>query len=588
MKTLLTLSITFLVSCSSLIAQINPPSLTCATTLFNGDVEVVWEIPTNTCGTTFNGYRIYVSSDPSQPFSLLTIVTDPAETTFIHTNANGNNLTWHYYMTTDLICPNEVPGQSMVLSNEVPDITEMDYVTVNINGNVEIHWLANTSLETRAYAIFWETPGGFVSIDTIYGRTNTVYEHIGSSPSTTQETYTIIAMDACGNTGLINNDPHSTILLNTSIDRCTREITLNWTPYKNWSTGVLAHQVWAAKDGGAPEFIKYIGDTTQFIYQYAEDGEQLAFQVYAVRRGSSTRSGSNFVKMNIDVVAPMDFIYFKNITVDANNQVQVEWRWDINADISNYTINRAGLDLGFNGIDSTNAVFPLDEYNSYSDTAVDASAQRVAYSVSSNDSCNNEITSSFGTTILLEGIPLSSFSNRLDWSSFQINNARIQDYTIYKIIDDIETPIEIIDFFVTDYEDDLDGFNEDDAESCYFVVARAEMEYPDGLVETIYSRSNTLCISQPAKLHVPNAFIPSGENTHFKPLVVFGETAAFQMMIYNRWGESIFETTDVERGWNGRTSGGKSARQGLYIYKMRMTKMDGTTTEKQGTVMLIR
>jgi gliding motility-associated-like protein len=587
MKTFLTLSIPFLISCS-LMAQINPPSLTCATTLFNGDVEIAWEIPTNTCGTTFNGYRIYVSSDPSQPFSLLTIVTDPNETTFIHTGANGNNLTWHYYMTTDLICPNEVPGQSMVLSNEVPNVTEMDYVTVNAAGNVEIHWIANTSLETRSYAIFWETPSGFVSIDTVYGRTTTSYEHIGSSPSTTQETYTIIAMDACGNTGLVNNDPQSTILLNTSIDRCTREITLNWTPYQNWTTGVLAHQIWVTKDGGSPQFFKYIGDTTQFLYQYADDGEQLSFQVYAVRRGSSTRSGSNFVNMNIDVVAPMDFIYLKNITVDADNKVQVEWRWDASADISNYTINRAGLDLGFSGIDSTSAVFPLDEYNSYLDTSANAGEQMLAYSVSSNDSCDNKIISNFGTTILLEGIPLSNFTNNFTWSPLQINNARIQDYTIYKIIDGVETPIETLDFFITDYEDGLDGYNEDDARRCYFVIARAEMEYPDGLVETIYSRSNTLCLSQPAKLHVPNAFAPSGENTHFKPLVVFGETATFKMAIYNRWGQMIFETTDVERGWDGRASNGKAVRQGLYVYQMSITKTDGTVTEKQGTVMLIR
>ena len=363
---------------------------------------------------------------------------------------------------------------------------------------------------------------------------------------------------------------------------------MNWTPYQNWSTGVVAHQIWVTKDGGSPEFVKYIGDTTQFIYQYAEDGEQLAFQVFAVRRGSSTRSGSNFVNMNVDVVAPMDFIYLKNVTVDANNHVQVEWRWDTDADISNYTINRAGLDLGFVPMDSTNAVFPLSEYNSTLDTSVDAGAQIVAYSISSNDSCDNKITSSFGTTILLTGIPLSNFSNSLSWSSLQINNARIQDYTIYKIIDGIETPIETLDFYLTDYEAELDGYNEDDAISCYFVVARAEMEYPDGLIETIYSRSNTLCISQPAKLHVPNAFAPSGENTHFKPLVVFGETAEFQMVIYNRWGERIFETSDVERGWDGRASNGKAVRQGLYIYYMSIKKIDGTTTERQGSVMLIR
>jgi gliding motility-associated-like protein len=587
MKTLLSISIAFLVS-FSLVAQINAPNLVCATTLFNGDVELTWEIPINTCSNNFNGYRIYVSSDPTKPFALLTIVTNPAQTTFVHTNANANNLTWHYYMTTDMICPNHVPGQSVILSNEVPEMTEMDYVTVNSAGNVEIHWLVNVAHETNAYAIFWETPSGFVSIDTVYGRLTTFYEHVGASPATRQETYTIIAMDACANSGLVNNDPHSTILLNTSIDRCTREVTLNWSPYRNWSTGVLAHQVWVSRDGGPFEFIKYVGDTTQFIYKYAEDGEQLAFQVYAVRRGSSTRSGSNIATINADVVAPMNFIYLKNVTVDANNDVQVEWRWDTNADISNYSIRQAGLDLGFKPIDSTNAVFPLSEYNTYLDTTADANAQQLAYSIRSQDSCGNVVTSNFGTTMLLTGIPLESFSNDLTWTPLQINNARIQEYVVYKIVDGVETPIETVDFYLDKYTDELDGMDEAEAENCYFVVARAEMQYPDGLVETIYSRSNTHCISQPAKLRVPNAFAPRGENTHFKPLVVFGETADFQMSIFTRWGQKIFETTDVDKGWDGRSSDGQTVRQGIYVYKMKITKSDGTVTEKNGTVLLIR
>lgn len=588
MKTWLSTCIALCVSLS-LMAQINPPNLVCITTLFNGDVELTWEIPTNTCGTTFNGYRIYVSADPTQPFALLTMVTNPAQTTFTHTNANGNSLTWYYYMTTDLICPNEVPGQSLTLNNQPPAITEMEYVTVNDAGNVEIHWLPNTSPQTDAYIIFWETPTGFVAIDTVFGRTNTVYEHLDAAPATSQETYTIIAMDKCGNSGLVNNDPHSTILLNSAIDRCTREVTLNWTPYTSWTAGVQTHQIWLSKNGAPFQFIDYIGDTTQYIYRYAEDGEQLEFKIYAVKRNTSVRSGSNTVRINADIVAPMQFIYLKNVTVDANNHVQIDWRWDTNADIASYTLNRVdSTSFVFSPIHTENAVYPLQNALTYQDTSINAATQQYFYNVSSLDSCDNLVVSNFGSTIFLSGYARQDFKNILEWTPFLINNATVEEYTIYKIIDGIETPLTTLSFFEDTYEDELNAYDDAEGNSCYFIIARALMEYPDGTSEVIYSRSNIFCISQPALLRVPNAFVPSGENNFFKPLIVFGEAAQFRMVIFSRWGEKIFETTDAARGWDGLINHSRPARQGIYVYKISVTKTDGTVTEKEGTVMLVR
>ena len=167
MKTIFSLCIGIFLSLS-LSAQINPPDLLCVTTLFNGDVELTWDLPTNTCGSTFNGYRVYISNDPTQPFNLLTIVTNPTQTTYTHTNANGTNITWYYYLTTDLVCPNEIPVQSVTLDNRQPDVTEIDYVTVNDAGNIELHWLQNASPETFGYIILWETTSGFVAIDRIH------------------------------------------------------------------------------------------------------------------------------------------------------------------------------------------------------------------------------------------------------------------------------------------------------------------------------------------------------------------------------------------------------------------------------------
>jgi hypothetical protein len=571
-----------------MMAQINPPNLTCVTTLFNGDVELTWEIPTNTCGTQFNGYRIYISSDPTQPFSLLTIVTNPTQTTYTHTGANGTSLTWYYYMTTDLLCPNEVPEQSLTLDNQQPATTEIDFVTVNDNGNVELHWFENPSPETFAYIILWSTPSGFVAIDTIFGRSSVFYEHTGSNPSQQQETYTIVAMDKCGNTGLVNNDPHQTILLGAQIDRCSRQITLNWTPYSAWTSGVSAHQIWMARNGGAYQFIDFIGDSTQHIYYDANDGEQLCFYVSAVQSGSSSRSSTNRICINVDVVQPQTFIYLRNLTVNENNEVQVDWRWDTNADLLNYNILRADTIFNYNPVFTTNPTGALSSTNTHIDTSVDANIQPYGYQLESMDSCGGIINSNAGTTIHLSGFASLDFKNVLNWTPYSITYGSVEDYTIYKIIDGAETPLETVDFLTYTFDDLIDGRDTDEANRCYFIVARVEMEYPDGSTETVYSRSNTFCLDQPVKIQVPNAFVPSGVNTEFKPVLVFGETADFEMRIFNRWGTKVFETTDPNQGWTGRNQSGSIALQGVYVYQIKVTQPNGNVVERAGTVMLVR
>lgn len=42
----------------------------------------------------------------------------------------------------------------------------------------------------------------------------------------------------------------------------------------------------------------------------------------------------------------------------------------------------------------------------------------------------------------------------------------------------------------------------------------------------------------------------------------------FHMIIFNRWGEVIFETYDVNYGWNGSYGGGEIVQDGVYVYKI--------------------
>ena len=53
--------------------------------------------------------------------------------------------------------------------------------------------------------------------------------------------------------------------------------------------------------------------------------------------------------------------------------------------------------------------------------------------------------------------------------------------------------------------------------------------------------------------YLPNAFTPNGdgENDEFKGAGILEGIKDFQMIIWDRWGGKVFETSDPNKGWNG-------------------------------------
>jgi gliding motility-associated-like protein len=78
----------------------------------------------------------------------------------------------------------------------------------------------------------------------------------------------------------------------------------------------------------------------------------------------------------------------------------------------------------------------------------------------------------------------------------------------------------------------------------------------DTIVRTI--NLSIVIINEEAKLYMPNSFTPDGNeyNQYFGP--VFNESVDlvnFNMKIYNRWGQLIFDTNDPNKGWDGSFNG---------------------------------
>ena len=91
------------------------------------------------------------------------------------------------------------------------------------------------------------------------------------------------------------------------------------------------------------------------------------------------------------------------------------------------------------------------------------------------------------------------------------------------------------------------------------------------------------------KVYMPNAFTPNGDgkNDLFKVLGT-EKLVSMHLMIFNRWGEMIFETRDKEKGWDGKLNG-KLAPVGNYIYMLQFK--DVYTPDQQnlkGNLVLIR
>ncbi|MGQ0828904.1 MAG: PKD domain-containing protein [Bacteroidota bacterium] len=70
-------------------------------------------------------------------------------------------------------------------------------------------------------------------------------------------------------------------------------------------------------------------------------------------------------------------------------------------------------------------------------------------------------------------------------------------------------------------------------------------------------------------LYIPNAFTPDGNGTNDNFTAKGQEIIEFHMMIFNRWGELIYQTGDMSKGWDGTIKDGNELVQtGVYVYKI--------------------
>jgi gliding motility-associated-like protein len=94
----------------------------------------------------------------------------------------------------------------------------------------------------------------------------------------------------------------------------------------------------------------------------------------------------------------------------------------------------------------------------------------------------------------------------------------------------------------------------------------------------------------PNDVYLPNFFSPNGDNSNDVVRLrskFIEELLEVELMIYNRWGEEVFRTTDKFAEWDG-TFRGEQLAPDVYGFWLRYTCPEGEPTIRRGNITLMR
>ena len=128
------------------------------------------------------------------------------------------------------------------------------------------------------------------------------------------------------------------------------------------------------------------------------------------------------------------------------------------------------------------------------------------------------------------------------------------------------------------------------------IVFGADVDYPENATQNYYLGGAAHLVAHFEErindVFIPNSFTPNGDGVNDLLKVYANEIDLddFKFSVLNRWGNELFYTNDIEKGWNGSDQNGDHfVPPGQYTYFIRyVNTVTGEIVEKAGTVTLIR
>lgn len=411
---------------------------------------------------------------------------------------------------------------------------------------------------------------------------DTVYLDRGLNTRRESYCYQVRVERICGVVSQGLSPVHCTVELSGAPD--INKSKLRWNAYTGWpvSKYVITRErlgqlrVYDPIDTVAGNVLSYVDSN---VYCYAVH----RYRVVALK-GDGVVSYSDTCAVAPIYIPQVPVTRLIRATVLANYAVQIEWQAPPRARVMNYMLERSIDGIKYAALDSLLHPTTL----SYIDKNVDVRQLSYFYRVRVMDSCRDlGAPSNIGKTVLLKADTNHDWQPVAKWSPYEEWDEGVDFYELYRVFKSghqiligTQQPGGILQ--LTDTESPLSGIESKDY--CYQVVAHSKTRYPwDTAVK---SYSNTACAPAKSVLQVPNVFTPNhdGLNDSFmvKSLFVYD----YHILIVDRWGTIVYESSDIKSGWNGYYKG-KRAPMDSYRYIISAKGADGKPINRKGWVTIL-
>ncbi len=464
-----------------------------------------------------------------------------------------------------------------------PNILVLDSVSVNSSGESVIGWEPSSSLDVNSYIIYQSNGGLLTPIDTIYGYNNTSFTFSLTTANISSQGYCIAAVDSCGKYS-VPSITHKTIFLNTSYDLCSRTASLSWTAYTKLPKGVLKYDIYCSVNGG---IYNIVGSTSNSAFSHStlNPGDTYCYFVRVRNSDLSISASSNASCLMANGLPGPSYVYINSLSVNTSNKlVEISFTVDNSNPYKGCNIFKSEDGINFSKL--TFVPFSTVTPQTYTDSEVKTTEKNYYYKIEVADDCNNPgVVSNVSKTIVLQvsNDNENIFYNTLTWDNYFTWSGGVESFNIYRAVNGFfdPTPINNVPVGTRTYIDNVQDFVSDQGKFSYYVEAVEGLGNIYGFKD--FAKSNPADAYVEVSVFVPNAFAPRGINNVWLPIAQYVDKTDYKVMVFNRWGDKIFETHSDTEGWTG-----DAATDEVYVYLIEYKNARGEYIQLKGHLNIIR
>lgn len=454
----------------------------------------------------------------------------------------------------------------------------------------QISWHRITNDSILRYFIQRFDGFSWILKDSVSADSNIYFDKSASPVCESSFKYVVLAYDKCRNSSdvrLYDDYAVQTIKLDVIMPgQCDQTATLTWNPNIHLPGGLSGYKIYR-NNAGISELLKDTLATSFVDNSGLINGSTYGYSVTAYSNNSAyTSSSCELFQQYIGVTEP-DSIYITQVSVEDDSYNRISYYFSPEGSVQKLILLRSD-DRGatpYHAIDTIISPVPQQFY--FNDTTADVHAQVYRYWLQAVDACGKISGAINSSQNIYLQCTSSETQNTLSWETYEYWLQDIEKYTVSRILNnEAATIIGSVGNAVISYTDLLSNYDKSKM-ACYRVEAKENPGNP--YLQNAISKSNTCCILKEPVLYLPNAFSPGGTNKLFRPVpeFLYVDKQTFAMTIFSRWGEQLFETTNIDYGWDG-TINGQDTPSGKYSYLIKYKSLEGKEYTKRGMVMLVR